>query len=113
MIKKFMSVVLVSLPLMLAASPNQFSPAKPMSALELSEKKVNQRIAFGSCANPARDDTIFSTIKDTGADVFLYIGDNVYAASEADDPELGSLKEAYGKLAESRPFELLRSEVPL
>ena len=84
-----------------------------MPGIELSEEKLISRIAFGSCAGSDRDDAIFATISNTNADVFLFIGDNVYAANEEDDAELKSLKQAYGQLAGSKAFADLRRKIPL
>jgi len=89
-----------------------FSPAKPMPTVPLTDRHLITRIAFGSCGSPAADDGIYDEIRKTNADVFLFIGDNVYAANERDDPELKSLKAAYGKFAESSTFASLRETIP-
>lgn len=90
-----------------------FSPATPMSSVPLLEAQSINRIAFGSCNKQDLDQSIFHTIANTGADAFMLIGDNVYSEDEADDPELQSLRDAYGLLAESKPFERLRETMPL
>lgn len=70
------------------------------------------RIAFGSCARPTRDQSIYDTIRDRQPDVFLFIGDNVYAPNNL-DPSLAGLRKQYRLLGKSEPFARLRAEVPL
>ena len=89
-----------------------FTPAKPMPSVPLADGHLVTRIAFGSCGIPTNDDSIYDEIRKTNADVFLFIGDNVYSADESDDPELKSLKVAYGKFAESNAFASLRATIP-
>jgi alkaline phosphatase D len=97
----------------ITALADNFSPARPMPAASLSSEQLITRIAIGSCLVPTRDTAIFDEIGKTNADLFLLIGDNVYAKTEKDDPELKSLKEAYGILADSRPFAALRKNMPM
>ena len=63
-----------------------FTPAKPMPSVPLADGHLVTRIAFGSCGIPTNDDSIYDEIRKTNADVFLFIGDNVYSADESDDP---------------------------
>ncbi|MEK9748560.1 MAG: alkaline phosphatase D family protein [Pseudomonadales bacterium] len=71
------------------------------------------RIAFGSCAEPKESYGIFDVIVADEPDVFLFLGDNVYADDESDDPELRSLRAAYASLAQSSEFKHLKARVPL
>lgn len=89
------------------------SHAAPMASVALSDDELITRIAFGSCMNAALDTSILDRISATRPDVFLLIGDNVYADDEKDDPELASLRVAYNRLSESKPFTRLRNQVPL
>ena len=89
-----------------------YSPARPMPSVSLADGHLVTRIAFGSCGIPTNDDAIYNEIRKTNADVFLFIGDNVYSADEGDDPELKSLKFAYGKFSESNAFAALRATIP-
>ena len=70
------------------------------------------RIAFGSCAKPENDQRMFDTILSRDPDVFLFIGDNVYAPNDL-DPSLAGLRAQYQLLGESAPFARLRERVPL
>ncbi|MBT3427581.1 MAG: alkaline phosphatase family protein [Gammaproteobacteria bacterium] len=95
------------------ADPVLFSPAQPMPSAELDSQTIINRIAIGSCAEGDKDQTIFSTILQQHPDIFLFTGDNVYAATEQDDASLHSLKKAYYLLAQSEPFAQLRQQVPI
>ncbi len=96
--------------LLLAASSGA---GTPMTSAPLVSTDPLERIAFGSCAHPRRDTSVFGTIAEQQPDLFLYIGDNVYADDEKDDPELASLKLAYEMLAGSEHFARLRKKTPL
>lgn len=96
-----------------SAQAMDFSPAKPLPAVTLGSDQLVNRIAFGSCFDQALKDDVFDTVTSTAADAFMFIGDNVYAEDESDDPNLQSLKNAYGLLAESDAFERLRNSMPL
>lgn len=97
----------------MAVYADEFAPAKPMPSVSLGNEQLVNRVAFGSCFVQRSDDEILNTIAATRADTFLFIGDNVYAEDESDDPELMSLREAYGQLAESDAFQNLRNTMPL
>ena len=90
-----------------------YLPARPMPGAELNQEGHITRIALGSCFNAYGPDEIFAEIARQKPDVFVFMGDNVYAKNESDDPELKSLRHAYGALAESRHFASLRAETPL
>lgn len=90
-----------------------FSPAKPMPAIALGDEQLLDRIAFGSCLDARLDQSILDTITTTKPDVFMFIGDNIYAEDETLDPGLKSLRQAYGELAESLAFARLRQTSPL
>ncbi len=70
---------------------------------------VPSRIAFGSCARSIKPQPILNTIVDTDPDLFIYLGDNIYA-----DTRLAPLMKAkYTQLAIKRPFRRLRANVPV
>jgi alkaline phosphatase D len=68
-----------------------------------------QRIAFGSCARQDLEQPIWEAILATKPDLFLLIGDAVYADST--DPLV--LRKAYARLSAKPGFAKLRREVPL
>ncbi len=92
---------------------DSFSPAVPMFSKKIDSKFEINRIALGSCYNQTLNGDIFTTVKQTNPDVFLFMGDNVYADDETDDPALNSLKQAYGQLANVSSFTSLRRSVPI
>ena len=106
----------VLLTVLLAAvvtSCTSFKPALPIAAKPLDETATIQRIALGSCFHTLRSDRIFATILKSNPDIFLFIGDNVYAEDESFVPRLISLRRAYGQLATAENFARLREQTPL
>ncbi|MFT7141164.1 MAG: alkaline phosphatase D, partial [Sulfitobacter sp.] len=104
--------LLISL-LSVAARGQNFLPAVPMASVPLLDQQSIDRVVFGSCNKQGLDQSIFDTVANTRGDVFMLIGDNVYSEDESDDPKLQSLRDAYGLVAESKPFERLRETMPL
>ena len=78
-----------------------FSPAQPLLSVSIVENQKLGKIAFGSCFDQRNQDTIFRIIGEANPDIVLLLGDNVYPNSEAYDPYLRSLREAYWQLANS------------
>ncbi len=62
------------------------------------------RIGFGSCTKENRDQPIWNSIVDSKPDVFLMIGDNIYA----DTVDMGVMREKYQMLAAKPGFKQLR-----
>lgn len=67
-----------------------------------------QTIAFGSCANQDKPQPIWSTILKQNPDLFLFMGDNVYASR----PEQKPLSEQYKKLNRIPEYRAIRERVP-
>ena len=67
------------------------------------------RIAFGSCANEHRPQPVWKAINDTKPQLFIFMGDNVYADSA--DP--AKLKGSYDALAAIPEFGKLRGNTPI
>lgn len=84
-----------------------------MPARVLRADKPLTRIAFGSCYSPSAGSAIFDSISASNPDAFVLLGDNVYADDESHDPELVSLRKAYGELAAVDSFARLRQQTPL
>lgn len=72
------------------------------------------RIGVGSCFQQDLADDIWTTVANSGAGLFLFIGDNVYGdvgfRGAADQPEL---RAAYAKLAASPAFAAARAAIPM
>lgn len=91
----------------------EFSPAVPMPAATLAPDRALTRIALGSCYHPSMESGIFNEIAGQHPDAFVFLGDNVYAEDESDDPTLMSLRQAYANLAAVESFKALRESTPL
>jgi len=90
-----------------------FYPAVPMPAAILAPDRALTRIALGSCYHPSLESGIFNEIAAQNPDAFVFLGDNVYAADESDDPTLMSLRQAYANLSAVESFKALRESTPL
>ena len=69
----------------------EFSPAVPMPAATLAPDRALTRIAFGSCYHPSLESGIFNELAGHHPDAFVFLGDNVYAEDESEDPTRMSL----------------------
>ena len=67
------------------------------------------RIAFGSCANQSKDQPIWDAILDQKPDLFVFLGDNIYADTR--DPKVMAAK--YATLAAKPGFKRLRDTTPV
>lgn len=86
----------------------------PMPSAPLDEARVLTRVGFGSCYVPQFEEAgVWTAIRATAPDAFLYIGDNVYQSEENGRPELLELREAYAALAADAPFAALRATTPI
>lgn len=92
---RFARILFASLPL--AASAGESSAA------------LLQRIAFGSCANQNLDQPIWDAVVAAKPDLFLFVGDNIYADTE--DMEL--MKAKYAKLAAKPGYQKLKQTCPI
>jgi len=77
--------------------------------VSLQAEEPLSRIAFGSCANEHRPQPIWKAINETKPQLFIFMGDNVYADSA--DP--AKLKESYDLLAEIPGVAELRESTPI
>ena len=83
------------------------APAK--TAAEVSDPRLLQRIAFGSCANQNLDQPIWETVAGAKPDLFLFLGDNIYADTE--DMEL--MRQKYAQLAGKPGYRKLLRTCPV
>jgi len=74
-------------------------------------------IAFGSCTNEEKPQPIWKSIAATKPQLFLYLGDNVYADSSAGTSlpvaTEASFQKAYDTLAKNQDFAKFRQTVPI
>ena len=78
---------------------------KPVSAV----KGIPKRIAFGSCSNQTKPQPVLKTIVEQKPDLFLYLGDNIYA----DTRDMSVLKKKYAQLESKPEFQALRNNVAI
>lgn len=84
-------------------------PSAVRADVPLDPSKPIRRIALGSCADQDRPQPIWDAVLGAKPDVFLFLGDNVYAS----DPARLDVRAQYAKLAQVPGFQRLRSSVPL
>jgi alkaline phosphatase D len=75
-----------------------------------------ERIAFGSCLDEEKPAPRWATVVDQNPQVFMMLGDNVYADSVGSrdiGPDLNEMRRAYATLSAEPGFARLRSRVPL
>ncbi len=68
-----------------------------------------ERIAFGSCAKQDQPQPIWDTIIEQRPDLFLFIGDNIYA----DTDNMSVMRAKYRKLAEQPGYRKLLATCPV
>jgi alkaline phosphatase D len=81
-----------------------------------SEKKVINKIAFGSCAFQWDEQPIWNTIANAEPDLFLFIGDAIYGDWDGEkvyDVTDESLTREWGLLASNKNFSSFRNKVPV
>ena len=66
--------------------------------------KLVNTIAFGSCSNQDKDQSILYKVVEKHPDLFIYLGDNIYG----DSKDMAVLDAKYQQLAEKPPFIALR-----
>jgi alkaline phosphatase D len=79
------------------------------SKAAIAAEKPLERIAFGSCASQERPQPIWDAVVATRPDLFLFLGDNIYADTE----DMSVMKEKYEKLAAMPGFQALRKACPI
>lgn len=100
-----------------APAHTQTAPASTPTPLpRLSPDTTLTRIAFGSCLDEEKPPPRWETIIDRNPDLFMMIGDNVYADSVGGryvGPDLAAMASAYATLGSQPGFRKLRAAVPL
>jgi len=78
--------------------------------------KTLHRIAFGSCAKHWQYQPIWATIKDQDPDLFLFLGDAIYADTDGTTAWTVTEKQLQGewnRLADKPEYQRFRSQVPI
>ena len=95
--------------LILAAVFGRLSALSSASTLPLDEDDIISKIAFGSCNKQSKKQNIWETIKKDSPELFIFLGDNVYADTE----DMKKMNSRYNDLWTNPYFESFRKEVPL
>ena len=66
-------------------------------------------LAFGSCSNQNKDLSIFDTILEHTPDLFIYLGDNIYADTE----NMRVLRRKYKRLGKNPHYRKLKNALPI
>ncbi len=74
---------------------------------------VLTRIAFGSCNRQTEPSPVFGRLAEDGADLFLFIGDTVYADSRERAMRPDDLARAFARLRERPEFRALERRMPI
>jgi alkaline phosphatase D len=75
----------------------------------VAQEDSSMTIAFGSCSNQDKPLPIFSVIAKHQPDLFIYLGDNIYA----DTYSMCKMKRKYLKLSKNKDFRLFREKTPI
>lgn len=96
----------------LAAAPAAARAARPAPVVDAPHPSLDRaltRIAFGSCADQAKDQPIWEAVLASKPDLFIFLGDNIYADTR--DPAVMAAK--YAALAAKPGFRTLRETTPV
>lgn len=74
---------------------------------------VIDTIAFGSCAREERPQPVWDAVLAQKPDLFLFIGDNMYADAPEVPKEVGTIEEAYAMLGAQPGYARLSETVPV
>ena len=66
-------------------------------------------IALGSCAHQRKSQPIWDSILQKSPEVFLFLGDNVYADTE----DMDEMRAAYAMLAEHEGYQRMKETCPI
>ncbi len=88
-------------------APSLANPKEVVAELRLN--KTLTRIEFGSCAQPRQPQPIWAVMLEHQPDLYIGLGDNVYASSPEDKP----IQKAYELQAQIPEFKIFRRQVPI
>lgn len=73
------------------------------------DKDSISKIGFGSCFHQDKDYSIWNSISNDSLDLWIWLGDNIYA----DTVDIDSIKRSYNKLKRSPEYSILRKSTPI
>jgi alkaline phosphatase D len=95
-----------------AATLVTLRPAGAAAAIDAPHAALDRtltRIGFGSCADQTKDQPIWDAVNAANADLFIFLGDNIYA----DTRDMDVVRQKYAMLAAKPGFRRLRENVPI
>ncbi len=92
---------------MALAATNSAAAEAPVA--DNASSQALSRIAFGACAKQDKDQPIWDAVLDARPDLFIFLGDNIYADTR--DPEV--MRAKYAMLAAKSGFQKLRETTPV
>tara|TARA_Y100001954_G_scaffold188062_1_gene201382 strand:- start:1919 stop:2983 length:1065 start_codon:yes stop_codon:yes gene_type:complete len=95
--------------LILANAFSHFFSLSFASTIPLKKEDIITKIAFGSCNNQNKKQTMWETIKKDHPKLFIFLGDNVYADTE----NMETMRSRYNDLWTNSSFESFRKQVPI
>lgn len=84
-------------------------PPEPVVIKKVETKVTLNKIAFGSCQHQKRPQPIWTTIWSKQPDLYIGVGDNVYASKPEDKP----IADQYVMQAQVPEFKKARAEIPM
>lgn len=90
----------------LATPVNRYIPSRTYRGIDFGA--TIETIGFGSCANQDAPQPIWKMVEKNNPDIFLFMGDNVYASSPKQQP----IAEQYRKLDQIPEYQSIRDKVP-
>jgi hypothetical protein len=113
---RFIAALVGTLVVGFAASSLSTALAATASPLpKLTPDTLIERVAFGSCLDEEKTPPPWDDIRARRPDVFMMLGDNVYADTEAGvyvGPNVEVMQRSYAALAAQPSFQALRAETP-
>ncbi len=88
-------------------------PRAPTGAAALPADTLLTKIAMGSCQASWKPIPILDAVAREEAQLFLYLGDNVYGDTRRGNADLPNLRQQYADLAKREEFARLRSSTPI
>jgi len=79
------------------------------SSVRADDERPLSRIAFGSCAKQDKPQPIWEAIVETRPQLFVFLGDNIYADTE----DMDVMRAKYAQLANQAGFRKLRETCPV
>ncbi|MDC0254153.1 alkaline phosphatase family protein [Bacteriovoracales bacterium] len=79
------------------------------STIPLSNQKIVTKLAFGSCIKEHKKQKIWKQIRKDNPDLFIFLGDNIYADTE----DMEVMKTKYKKLWNNPHFKIFKKNIPI